>query len=149
MTDQQRYEDNIIFNINYYARDILSIKQLKRLKKYIDELIDERENCPGDSPLLEISVKEQRYMSLYSFVYENVLEDEANFVLGSRWSVDGIQEPKGMAGDDIRDDIELITKLCNHISPGRYVVSRIIGLKSDNDIEVREIDRYEEIRKCL
>lgn len=142
MTDQQRYEDNIIFNINYYARDILSIKQLKRLKKYIDELIDERENYPGDSPLLEISVKEQRYMSLYSFVYENVLEDEANFVLGSRWS-------KQLERDDIRGDIELITKLCNHISPGRYVVSRIIGLKSDNDIEVREIDRYEEIRKCL
>ena len=67
-----------------------------------------------------------RYMSTNDFVYKNKLDKEAIELFGEGW--------------ESEDDIDQIEKLCDHVSPNKYMVSSIHGLKYEDDIEVREID---------
>lgn len=67
-----------------------------------------------------------RYMSTNDFVFKNQLQKQADELFGEGWEAE--------------DDIDQIEKLCNHVSPNKYMVSSIHGLKYEDDIEVREID---------
>jgi len=67
-----------------------------------------------------------RYMSTNDFVYKNELQKQADELFGEGWEAE--------------DDVEQIEKLCDHVSPNKYMVSSIHGLKYEDDIEVREID---------
>ena len=67
-----------------------------------------------------------RYMSTNDFVHKNELQKQADWLFGEGWEAE--------------DDVEQIEKLCDHVSPNKYMVSSIHGLKYEDDIEVREID---------
>lgn len=67
-----------------------------------------------------------RYMSTNDFVHKNELQKQADELFGEGWEAE--------------DDIDQIEKLCEHVSPNKYMVCSINGLKYEDDIEVREID---------
>jgi len=71
-------------------------------------------------------INTDRYMSTNDFVYKNKLDKEAIELFGEGWEAE--------------DDIDQIEKLCEHVSPNKYMVCSIHGLKYEDDIEVREID---------
>lgn len=75
-------------------------------------------------------IKQQSYMSTYDFVYENNLHDIALKVFGENWEAE--------------DDLDQIYRLCEYISPNKYIVSHIYA-NTDQDIEVRESDFYDKL----
>ena len=42
MTDEQRYEDNLIFNTKYIIRDKLSLKQILDLQSFIKDIVEDK-----------------------------------------------------------------------------------------------------------
>ena len=69
-----------------------------------------------------------RYMSTHGFVGEHELEDVANEVLGLGWEAE--------------DDVCQIQDILDAISPDGFMVEHISNCRSDNDIEVREMDNF-------
>jgi hypothetical protein len=69
-----------------------------------------------------------RYMSTYDFVGEHELEDVANEVLGLGWEAE--------------DDVCQIQDILDAISPDGFMVEHISNCRSDNDIQVREMDNF-------
>ena len=63
-----------------------------------------------------------RYMSTWSFVGENQLEDVANEVLGMGWEAE--------------DDANQIQMICDAMSKNQYIVSVLIDCKYEDDILV-------------
>ena len=41
-SDEQRYEDNLIFNTKYIIRDKLSLKQILDLQSFIQDIIEDK-----------------------------------------------------------------------------------------------------------
>lgn len=70
-----------------------------------------------------------RYMSTYSFVSQNNLENEAELLWGKNW--------------EAQDDVSQIQELCNLFRFPKYDVWFIEGLKTDEDIEVRLLDSHD------
>lgn len=72
---------------------------------------------------------EGRYASTYNFVVRNGLEKQAEMLFGKDWEAE--------------EDTEQIRLLCDCISNGQYTVD-CIETRDDHDIEVREIDNWED-----
>ena len=73
------------------------------------------------------------YTSTYGFVGHLKLEEVADKVLGKGWEAE--------------DDVSQIQSICDEISPDKYSVCSIEGLRRDDDIEVRYRDNYDEVKK--
>jgi hypothetical protein len=73
------------------------------------------------------------YTSTYGFVGHLKLEEVADKVLGKGWEAE--------------DDVSQIQSICDEISPDKYSVCSIEGLRRDDDIEVRYRDNYDEVEK--
>jgi hypothetical protein len=43
MTDQEQYDKNIFYNAKYLIRDVFTLKQLYKLREFINSCIDEME----------------------------------------------------------------------------------------------------------
>lgn len=69
---------------------------------------------------------EGRYMSTYSFVAQNDLEDQANQLWGKGWEAE--------------DDVNQIQQLCDHLDKSKWQVVFLEGMRSEDDIEVRPND---------
>lgn len=41
-SDEQRYEDNLIFNTKYIIRDKLSLKQILDLQSFIKDIVEDK-----------------------------------------------------------------------------------------------------------
>ena len=74
------------------------------------------------------------YTSTYGFVGHLKLEEVADKVLGKGWEAE--------------DDVSQIQSICDEISPDKYSVCSIEGLRRDDDIEVRYRDNYEELKSA-
>ena len=73
------------------------------------------------------------YTSTYGFVGHLKLEEVADKVLGKGWEAE--------------DDVSQIQSICDEISPDKYSVCSIEGLRRDDDIEVRFTDNYDEVKE--
>lgn len=73
------------------------------------------------------------YTSTYGFVGHLKLEEVADKVLGKGWEAE--------------DDVFQIQSICDEISPDKYSVCSIEGLRRDDDIEVRFTDNYDEVKQ--
>ena len=69
------------------------------------------------------------YMSTYSFVGQNKLEDVANEVLGLGWEAE--------------DDVVQIEAILEALYPNMFVVEFIANSKFEDDIRVRIRDEYQ------
>ena len=52
MTDKKQYDLNLFWNVKYLIRDVFTIKQLYKLRKFIDDCIAEveEENMQNEIP---------------------------------------------------------------------------------------------------
>jgi len=52
MTDEKQYDLNLFWNVKYLIRDVITIKQLYKLRKFIDDCIAEveEENMQNEIP---------------------------------------------------------------------------------------------------
>jgi len=52
MTDEKQYDLNLFWNVKYLIRDVFTIKQLYKLRKFIDDCIAEveEENMQNEIP---------------------------------------------------------------------------------------------------
>jgi pyridoxal/pyridoxine/pyridoxamine kinase len=69
-----------------------------------------------------------RYMSTYDFVACNQLEKEAEKVLGKNWEAE--------------DDACQVQDILDTMNPDGFIVEHISNCRTDNDIQVREMDNF-------
>ncbi len=77
---------------------------------------------------------EGRYMSTYGFVGNNGLEKQAEKTFGKDWEAES--------------DVDQIQELCDYIEYERYHVD-CIETRDEEDIVVREVDNWKELKKSL
>jgi hypothetical protein len=77
---------------------------------------------------------EGRYTSTYGFVGNNGLEKHAEMTFGKNWEAE--------------DDVEQIQQLCDYIEYERYQVD-CIETRDEEDIIVREVDNWKELKKSF